>query len=203
MPTKHRKRLTQMHKRYVTMTEHEKCQARQRYACNSDSVIERSSQRLLTDKTSIQKNRLRSLPYMKERLEHDVEYREQNRVTAAQSKKRRLETDESYRTEHAARAKSFKRMKLETDEKYHTAHVQRATHYRKTKLGKDADYRRANAEKTKKKLLTDVNYRYVNRRRALDRYHKIKKQSQNKEYHRAVVHVARKDEASDLPTHIR
>ena len=72
----------------------------------------------------------------------------------------------------------------------------------------------------KKKLLTDVNYRYrdlqntkkrlkknvaceTNKRRARDRNQKIRQQKQQKDYHRAVVHVGRHDQTNDLSAHIR
>ena len=314
MPTKHRKRLRQMRDKYdAERSEHEKCKARQRYAENSETVVERSSQRMLTDKTLRNKNKLRSITYMKQKLECDEQYRQLNRERAAQTKKRKLETDEAYRIEHAARtkankklklqtddeyraahvknaknykknklqtddryhaahvknaikyrknklqtddryraahiensknckknklqtddryraahienAKNYKKNKLQTDDRYRAAHVKRATDYRRMKLANDADYRRANTQKAKedmkKKLQTDINYRYrnlqnakmrlktkiaaheLNKRRALERYRKISKQRQQKDYHRATVHVAREDHTTDLPAHIR
>ena len=164
MPTKHKKSLTQKRDKYAATSEHEKCQARTRYADSSDIVTERSSERMKTDKTLRNKNRLRSVTYMKHRLECDEKYREQNRARAAQTKKRRLETDEAYRTQHAARGKSYKKMKLQTDDKYRTAHVQQAVHYRRMKLANDPDYRRDNAQKTKeyrrRRLQDDLNYKY-------------------------------------------
>jgi len=203
MPTKHRKRRQQMRVRYASTTMHEQNQARTRYARNSDVITERSSQRMQTDETLRKKNRQRSALYMTDKIANDVLYREKNRVRAAQSIKRRLETDEAYRNQHVASAKRYRRMKLDKDADCRRANRESAKQYRKKKLLNDVKYRYRDLQHTKNRLKTNVTACETNKRRAMNRYQNIRKQKQQKDYHRAVVYAGRHDQTNDLPAHIR
>ena len=84
-----------------------------------------------------------------------------------------------------------------TDEVYHRMHVERAKRYRKRKLQTDVNYRNQTIKYVKNGLKNNPTMTALNRRR------KIGKQRQAKDYHRAVVQVARQDETTDLPSHVR
>jgi len=86
-----------MRDRNAAAAEREKQQARARYTLNSDSVIDRSSERMQSDTISRKKNRQRSVVYMKRKLEHDTEYSNKNRQRSAVNMKRKLENDTEFR----------------------------------------------------------------------------------------------------------
>jgi len=141
--------------------------------------------------------------YKKKKLQNDEKYHAVHVKSAKEYKKKKLQSDEKYHAAHVESAKEYKTKRLQSDKKYHAAHVKSAKDYKKEKLQTNVNYRYQNLQSTKIRLKTNTAAREVSKRRALNRYRKARQDKRQKEYHKAVVHVTRQQETTDLPPHIR